>query len=1078
MQANPAAVLRPIEDAYPLTRMQQALLMRCLAYPDQPLYMGQWWAVLEGALDAAALAAAWQQVVDRHTALRSGFHWDLKDHPFQVVHRQAALAVDQLDWTSCADWRLRLDDYLAQDRARPFDIRKPPLMRVALLRLAADRHVLVWTRHHLTVDGWSLGIILDEVFALYRSGTAGTALSLAPAPAYRRYVDWEKSRDPAAAIEYWRDVLASMPESGGAGSVSSADAASPVIRAHRIHLPAALANRLEDFARTAHVTVNTLVQAAWALVQARLQDSATVIFGAVEALRPSGAEGGQLAGLVGIQIQIQPVVAQVDERPLGDWLRALQKQAASARDAGSIGMDDLRALLDMAPDVLPFDSLVGFQNYPLDEEGALAGTGLALAETGDVTLPDMPLNLMVERHDGGLAVHLMVDERHVAAADAALRMDMLAHTLGMLPASADLAVDRIDAVPPVIAKALLDCSVGIPQTRSADTTVIEDILAHAMGQPDAPALVHGAESLTYAALLGTAARIALRLRAAGIERGHRVAIHLERSPLGIAALLGTLMSGAAYVPLDVNSPAERKRYIASQAEAAAVIGIGEPGFAGPALVDVEDLADFSAADAGTALREAAAAGMPQGQDEAYVIFTSGSTGRPKGVSVTHGNLAYHVAARMAAYPDRPNRRLLLTFPLIFDGSVTGIFGTLAIGGTLVLPRAIEANDPDRLAALIRSAAVSQTIMIPSQWSLVLSAGEAADFATLQLAVVAGEACPPDLVERHCAKLRHLVLANEYGPTETTVWATWESCRPGGAGGPVPIGRPIPGTRTYVVDSRNRLCPAGVPGELWIAGPGVAQGYVGQAALTSERFVLNPFHDDPGYDRAYRSGDRVVLGHDGKLRFQGRADEQVKISGYRIELAEIEARMRDMAGVEEAVVLALRQGGQTAQLIAHAAGAHVPGSEAVLQHLQGVLPAYMVPQHIVLHEKLPRTSAGKVDRLKLPEPQRLQGASAPPQGKTECDVAMIWQAVLGCAAIGRHDNFFAIGGRSLDAMQMVSRLRRDLKLAVELIDLFEAPVLSDFAQRLSGREAGQEPGLRKRTRTRVDLSGGAPSGAAQ
>src|SRR5690606_20844454 len=221
-----------------------------------------------------------------------------------------------------------------------------------------------------------------------------------------------------------------------------------------------------------------------------------------------------------------------------------------------------------------------------------------------------------------------------------------------------------------------------------------------------------------------------------------------------------------------------------------------------------------------------------------------------------------------------------------------------------------------------------------------------------------------------------------------------------------------------------------------------------------------------------------LGHDGKLRFQGRADEQVKISGYRIELAEIEARMRDMAGVEEAVVLALRQGGQTAQLIAHAAGAHVPGSEAVLQHLQGVLPAYMVPQHIVLHEKLPRTPAGKVDRLKLPEPQRLQGASAPPQGKTECDVAMIWQAVLGCAAIGRHDNFFAIGGRSLDAMQMVSRLRRDLKLAVELIDLFEAPVLSDFAQRLSGREAGQEPGLRKRTRTRVDLSGGVPSGAAQ
>lgn len=1060
--------------------------MRCLAYPDQPLYMGQWWAVLEGALDSAALAAAWQVVVDRHSALRSGFHWDLKDHPFQVVHRQAALAVEHLDWSSHADWRPRLDDYLARDRARPFDIRKPPLMRIALLRLAPERHVLVWTRHHLTVDGWSLGIMLDEVFALYRSSMAGTAPSLAPAPTYRRYVDWEKSRDPAAALEHWRNALAAIPQGGASaaafGSVSSADAASPVIRAHRVDLPAALAERLDDFARSAQLTVNTLVQAAWALVQARLQDSDVVVFGAVEALRPSDAGGDQLAGLVGIQIQIQPVIARVDQRPLGDWLRALQAQAAAARAAGSIGMDDMRALLGLAPDVLPFDSLVGFQNYPLDEEGALAGTGLALVQTGDVTLPDMPLNLMVERHGGGLAVHLMVDERHIEAADAALRLDMLGHVLDTLPGSVGLAADSMDALPPAIAQALLDESLGKPQARRTDTTVIQDVLNHALAQPDAPALVHGAESLSYAALLGKAAQIALRLRAAGVGGGSRVAIHLERSPLGIAAILGVLMSGAAYVPLDLNSPAERKRYIAEQAEAAAVIAIGRPDFPCSVLVDVADLADFSAQGASAALRTAAAAGMPRGTDEAYVIFTSGSTGRPKGVSVTHGNLAYHVAARAAAYADRPYRRLLLTFPLIFDGSVTGIFGTLATGGTLVLPRAVEANDPDRLAALIRNAAVSQTIMIPSQWSLVLAAGEAADFATLQLAVVAGEACPPDLVERHCAKLRHVALANEYGPTETTVWATWELCRPGEAGA-VPIGRAIPGTRTYVVDSRGRLCPAGVPGELWIAGPGVAQGYVGQAALTGERFVPNPFHDDAGYGSAYRSGDRVALGHDGKLRFQGREDEQVKISGYRIELAEIEARVRDLAGVEEAVVLALRQDGQAAQLVAHVAGAQVPSREAILQHLQGVLPAYMVPQHILLHERLPHTPSGKVDRQKLPAPQRPPSTSAPPQGKMESEVAMVWQAVLACPAIGRHDNFFAIGGRSLDAMQMVSRLRRDLKLAVELVDLFEAPVLSDFARRLAGREAGPEPGLRKRARARVDLSSGqpapgdAPSGAA-
>ncbi|WP_128356279.1 non-ribosomal peptide synthetase [Pollutimonas thiosulfatoxidans] len=1072
VQAQPHAALRPIEDAYPLTRMQQALLMRCLAYPDQPLYMGQWWAMLEGALDGDRFSAAWQAAVDRHTALRSGFHWDLKDHPFQVVHRQTPLNVSVLDWTDRGAWRPRLDEFLANDRALPFDIRKPPLMRIALLRLTPTRHILVWTRHHLTVDGWSLGIILNDVFALYRAALEGRQPGLPPAPTYRRYVDWEKSCDPEAGRRYWRALLADEAQNEeratAARRASTTDTASPVIKAHRTDLPATLAKALDELARCTHVTVNTLVQGAWALVQARLHDSDTVLFGAVEALRPAAIDSESHAGLVGIQIQIQPVLAKVDERPLDAWLRALQAQAAAARDAGPVGMDDLRSLLALAPDALPFDSLVGFQNYPLDEAGALAGSGLTLLETGDVTLPDMPLNLMVERQAGGLVLHLMVDERHIDASGARLRLNMLAHTLASLPDQAQTAVRDIEALPAGIMQAQLEGDGETPALSAS--TVIDAILGYATQRPDAPAVVHGTEQISYARLLAQAHVIAARLSAVGIGRGDRVGIHLERSPLGIAAILGTLLGGASYVPLDMDAPTERKRYMATQANLAAVIAIGTLDFADAAAIDVSELHDF-AAPATPQATPAMTAQRPQVSDEAYVIFTSGSTGRPKGVSVTHGNLAYHVAARLAAYPDRPNRRLLLTFPLIFDGSVTGIFGTLATGGTLVLPRAVEANDPDRLAALIRREGVTQTIMIPSQWSLLISAGEPTDFATLQLAVVAGEACPRDLVERHGARLPTVALSNEYGPTETTVWASWEICRPGDDG-PVSIGRAIPGMRCYVVDSRGRLCPPEVPGELWIAGPAVARGYVGQPELTAERFVANPFSNDKTYETAYRSGDRVTRGRDGKLRFEGRTDEQVKISGYRIELPEIEACLCEMPGIDEAIVLAQRSGQATPQLAAHVAGAQLPSREAILRHLQHLLPDYMVPQHVMLHDQLPRTPTGKVDKRNLPEVQRQQAATVAPQGELECSIASVWQAVLSCPGIGRHDNFFSIGGRSLDAMQMVSRLRRDLKLAVELIDLFEAPRLADFAARLAGRDADEGPGLRKRTRTRVNLTPGA------
>lgn len=1070
--SNGSSAQRPIEDAYPLTRMQQALLLRCVTYPDQPLYMGQWWAVLEGELDAPAFSLAWQAVVDRHTALRSGFHWDLKDQPFQVVHRQAALTFTDIDWTGVGDWQAALREFLALDRDLPFDIKKPPLMRLALIQLAPARHIVVWTRHHLTVDGWSLGILLDEAFTLYKAEVAGRAHGLPPAPPFRNYVEWEKSLDRDHAREHWRSVLAAMPDADLAPrqALSLNDTRRPDIHNSVRRLPAGLAARLQGLARDTQVTLGTVLQAAWALAADRLANQDAVLFGSVETVRPPHLEQGGGPALVGIQIQVQPIVARVDATPLGAWMQALQAAAGAAREAGPLGMDDLRQLLSLPSDSLPFDSLVGFQNYPLDEAAALRGSGLAMADNGDATVPDMPLNLMVERQsDGGLSLQLMADRRYVGVEEAALRLDMLAHTLSLMPDAAHAPAAGIDALPPALRASLLH---AVPDARllAPRPPVIAAIAGHAAAHPEAPAVVHGQERLNYGELMALARAVAGRLQAQGVAPGARVGLHMERSPLAIAAMLGIMLCGAAYVPLDLNAPDERKAFMIAEAALSAIVCAAPASIAGKPGIALGDLAPAAAAqpqpaDAGHA--------WPAGADEAYVIFTSGSTGRPKGVSVTHDNLSYHVEARKQAHPGMPNRSQLLTFPLIFDGSVTCIFGALSVGGKLVLPLPEEATDPDRLAELVAREGVTQTIMIPSQWALMLSSGRPERLSGLELAIVGGEACPRELVEQHYAVLPGTRFCNEYGPTETTVWATFELCVPGESG-PVAIGRPIPGMRAYVADRHGRICPPGTTGELLIAGPGIAKGYVGRPELTAERFVANPFHDDDGYRSVYRSGDQVARGFDGKLRFQGRADDQVKISGYRIELDEISACLRGCDGVSEAAAV-VHQSGPHAMLVAHVAGPGPLSREALLDHARRGLPAYMVPHDIVLHERLPRNAAGKLDRRQLPAPRPPDTAAAAPQGPTETLIAQVWRSVLSRDGIGRHDDFFAIGGRSLDAMQVVSRLRRELKAPLDLIDLFETPRLSELAERLLQRQAGQAAApaaIPKRQRARVDLPAGA------
>jgi amino acid adenylation domain-containing protein len=534
----------------------------------------------------------------------------------------------------------------------------------------------------------------------------------------------------------------------------------------------------------------------------------------------------------------------------------------------------------------------------------------------------------------------------------------------------------------------------------------------------------------------------------GVKPGDRVGLFLDRSPLVIAGMLGTHWAGAAYVPLDPAYPPARNRQVLEDAEVSAVLTRTSlenkvpSGFRHTLAID--DLAARR-----TLSRESppvTGADLP-----AYILYTSGSTGRPKGVVVTHGNLRASTAARVQVYGAPPKRFLLLP-SIAFDSSVAGIFWTLAEGGALVIPSDDEVRDPERLARLVAKEKVTSLLCVPSLYAYMLEGG-AEELQTLETVIVAGESCRPQLVKEHFRTLPEARLFNEYGPTEATVWATVHEIRPSDKEKQVPIGRPIPGVRVEVLDAMGRYVPAGIPGEGWISGPTVAQGYWGRQGLADDRFISGS-REDGSEARKYRSGDRMTWTADGKLLFLGRIDEQVKLRGFRIEPGEIESVLHEHPQVEEAAVVVRAP----EHLVAFAVT-----SEPIADwrdQLTNRLPDFMVPSRLVELPELPRLPNSKVDRRRLREmdldPEKRTDAASQVLGDREQALVSIWESLLGRTGIGIGDNFFELGGHSLLVVAMTSAIERELGVRLAPADIFQSPTIGEITKRIEHQEDSASP----------------------
>ncbi|MFV3415781.1 amino acid adenylation domain-containing protein [Pseudomonas nitroreducens] len=1020
-----------IEDLYPLSPMQQGMLFHGVDGSEGGVYVNQLRVEVQG-LDVERFRAAWQAALDAHDNLRAGVHWQGLDKPLQAVHKHVELPLEVLDWRGREDLAAALDELAAAERSRSFDLARPPLLRMVLVRSDEVSHQLVYTHHHILLDGWSNAQLFAEALRRYNGET------IAEQGRYRDYIHWLQAQDPQQAQDFWSarlhgftqptvlaDSLARPAEGSGHGLEYS-------------RYDAAATERLKAFARSQRVTLNTLVQAAWILLLQRYTGQQRVAVGATVAGRPA-----QLAGadsLLGLFINTLPIVqAPAEQADLGDWLRELQAYNLDVREFEHTPLYDIQRWAGFAGQAL-FDSIIVFENYPVDAV-LRSAQGPRFGELKSKDETSIPMDLAVRVGDR-LEIEYQYLRAHFSAPAVARLRGNLEQVLDSLLHGAGKRVGELQCLSASDRAALAACR-GPHQSLPQAEPVHLAIARQATLRGDEVALICGDEAIDYAALERDSNRLAHRLMALGVGPEVRVGVALPRSVRVPLALLAVLKAGGAYVPLDAEYPRERLEFQMSDAGIALLITDSRlrerlPLPAGVQWLELDRL-DLSAGDSDLPVVAL------EPENLAYLIYTSGSTGKPKGVAVSHGPLAMHCAAIGELYQMDAATRELHFMSFAFDGAHERWLTTLVHGGSLVL-RGDELWTPEQTYRVLHDKQVSVAAFPPVYLQqLAEHALRDGNPPPVRIYCFGGDAVPNASFELAKRALRAEHLVNGYGPTETVVTPLlWKADRATACDAAyAPIGKGVGARTLYILDEQLRQVPLGVAGELYIGGDGLARGYHERAGLTAERFVADPFDTNGG--RLYRSGDLVRGRADGVIDYVGRIDHQVKIRGFRIELGEIEARLQDHPQVSEALVVA-RDGISGKQLVGYVVGE--AEGDALRSFLRKQVPDYMVPAQILLLERFPLSPNGKIDRKALPEPSWQGEAYEAPRNERERALAAIWQDVLQVERVGIRDNFFDLGGDSILSLQIVSRARQALGDGVEirLRDLLQYQTIAGLLER--------------------------------
>lgn len=1035
--------MRNVEDIYPLSPMQQLMLMQSLSDAQSGLLFEQLLCTLQGPLQPELLQRAWQLLIERHAMLRTAFLWEGLEQPLQVVRQQIKLPWTLHDWRgqSPDTQQMQLAHLLEADRAQDFHPSQAPLLRITLVLVADERAWLIWSRHHILLDGWSGSLLLKELFVLYDGLCAGQAARLAPARPFRDYISWLQQQDQTAAESFWRQRLQGFYVPTPIPLTAPAERqAAPGYAEEQHVVPEATRTALHLLSRQQQLTLPTLLAGAWSLLLSRYSGQRDVVFGSTVSGRPANLEGSET--MIGQFINNLPIrVALAPEALLLPWLHALQDSELQARQYEHIPLPQLQQWSDVPAGMRLFESIL-IVNY-VDEQ-ALKGISshLELLDMRPITWTNFPLTLLVVLGNP-ITVRIKYDCRRFA--DTSIRL-LAEHFNRVLEQITHQPQQRLGDIA-LLTEQERHTLLGDWNRRRLDydqQQCLPDIVAaQAANVPTALAVLAGEQALTYAELNQRANQLAQLLQSQGVMPGDTVALYMDHTPELLVGLLAILKAGGAVLPLDPHTPPKRISILLTLAQSHLLLTRRELAEHLPTL-PAQVLCLDSAVVLTPGEHSPVQAPPITSAHPAYQLPVSLPIGRPGLVTLDHRALVHLVAAQQATFPLPPASRLLLVSPPGLASAIFAIWLAWSAGATLCLdPQAATLQDTE-LQRIVQHYNVTH-LTLPTSALAGLSAGT---LAKRHLLLVQDASVPTGTVQASLSAAASCAVV--YGIAEAAICATATTWQPGSALDIV--GQPVGNTSIYLLDSALHPVPVGVAGDLYIGGDSLARGYSGQQSLTDECFVPHPYSTEPGA-RLYRTGERARYLLDGRLELVGRSDRQVSIRGIRIQPAEIEYALAEHPAVDGAIVVGGTQDAGRSQLTAYivARNGQPPTSDDLLNHLRDTLPAVMLPTAFITLERLPLLPDGSIAYHALPTTRSSRPAMATdyvaPESAIEQMLADIWQELLGIRQVGSHDNFFALGGNSLHATQLVSRLRDLFPLELPLPILFEHATISQLAAKL-------------------------------
>ncbi|MER0465971.1 amino acid adenylation domain-containing protein [Bacillus cabrialesii subsp. cabrialesii] len=1040
--------IKKIKNIYPLSHMQEGMLFHSFLRKEEGAYVEQSLFTIKGSLSYEWFQRSIQTIIDRHDIFRTVFlpHVPHLSGPRQVVmtEREFHLYSEDISHLPTNGQNEYIECFKEKDKQKGFDLQKDMLIRISLFKTAEEEHVCIWSHHHILMDGWCLGIVLQEFMLIYQSIHAGKPLSLDPVRPYSTYISWLTNRDKETAAEYWDSYLKNYSTPSPLPRVSDEETKEGYQREDLIFsLNKPLTDKLKETAKQHGVTLATFIQAVWGVMLQQYNRTDDVVFGAVVSGRPSEIPG--VEQMIGLFINTIPVrIKTHQDETFQELVRRCQKEMLEAEPFTCQPLFDIQANTALKQELI--DHIIVFENYPIQQR---------IADSADQTDSPLQIDQVKVSEQSGYHFNLVVapgEELIIKFSYNAFIYD--AAWINCIKRQFTQALSTAAHHPdtPIADFSFLDATEKeriVTQFNNTKTeypknyTIIDLFREQAEKTPGHIALVCGNLSFSYEELDKRSNSLARALYQNGFRKNETAGILAAHSAEFMISVLAVLKAGGAYLPLDAELPPERVSFMLEETQAKMLI--------------VQKGLEQNAAFSGTCMISDAQASMEENDipinissspdDLAYIMYTSGSTGRPKGVMITNRNVVSLVSNSnytSASVDDR----FILTGSISFDAVTFEMFGALLNGASLHIIDKSTLLSPDRFGAYLIENGITVLFLTTALFNQ-LAQVQADMFRGLHTLYVGGEALSPALMNAVRHACPNLALHNIYGPTENTTFSTFFKMERDYAG-PIPIGKPISNSTAFILDAKGRLLPIGVPGELCVGGDGVAKGYLNRDDLTKAVFSPHPYLSG---ERIYRTGDLARWLPDGNLEYISRIDRQMKIRGKRIEPAEIEARLLEMEGVQEAAVT-LREVDGEGQLYTHYVGDDKRTEKEIRADLARVLPDYMIPQHWVRVDRMPLTGNGKIDRSALPIPENKPDKRKDitlPRNLVEQELANIWKHVLGVNTISIDDDFFAIGGHSLKALQVIHTLKHQQQIDMPIDLLFENPTIAQLAEKLYSKQ---------------------------